>query len=227
MVLSIIIPSKNEENYIKGVLNSIKNSYLVSDEYEIIIADDSTDNTIDIIKSFDLGIKIVPGGPTPVARNNGASVAKGDYLLFIDSDVSFTNKNLINNLIYELKNYDLVTCNLKCSNDKLVGFIYRLNNFIQKLSKLDKKPFSTGAFMGFNKKLFFELGGFNPEYKHCEDYMLSKKVDPNRFSILDGFIYTDNRRFIKMGYWGMVKYFIKNTLNRDNEDYFKKEIGYW
>jgi glycosyltransferase involved in cell wall biosynthesis len=227
MVLSIIIPSKNEEKYISGVITSILNSYIPY-PYEIIVADNSTDDTVKIIKDLNPSIKVIKGGPTPVARNNGVKVSKGDYLLFIDSDIVIKDDKLIFKTLTSLMGgSDMVTTNLKCKNNKIVNLIYQINNIIQHISIFDKKPFSTGSFMGFNKDTFKELGGFDEKALHCEDYLLSKKVNPKNFKIINSCIYTDDRRFIKMGYFGMIRYFYNNIKKRNNDSYFYKDINYW
>lgn len=229
MKLSIIIPSKNEEKYIGGAIDSILKSN-IKNPYEIIVSDNSTDNTREIIKLIDTNIKIVDGGPTSFARNVGALNAKGEYLLFIDSDITFFDTHIIDSVINVLdEGNDLVTCKLRCRGDnrRKINLIYRLNNIIQKLSKLDKKPFSTGSFMGIRKEVFNQLGGFNEEVMHCEDYLLSKRINHNKFKVLNKYVYTDDRRFQKMGILSMVKYFIKNIKNRNNDDFFKEDIGYW
>jgi glycosyltransferase involved in cell wall biosynthesis len=62
--LTIVIPCKNEENYIGDLLNSLKNQKDI-EGVRIFIADaGSTDNTINIIKSFTdiLSIKLIKGG---------------------------------------------------------------------------------------------------------------------------------------------------------------------
>ena len=63
--LTIIIPCKNEENYIGKCLQLISNQISVDiDDVEIIIADaGSTDGTLDIIKSFKniLNITVIKG----------------------------------------------------------------------------------------------------------------------------------------------------------------------
>ena len=62
---------------------------------------------------------------------------------------------------------------------------------------------------------------------HCEDYFLSSMVNPKKFSLVNSYVYTDDRRFKKMGNFKIIKYFISNILNRNNKNYFKKDIGYW
>jgi hypothetical protein len=56
---------------------------------------------------------------------------------------------------------------------------------------------------------------------------LSKKYDPNKFEIVDYYVGQDDRRFKKMGYVGMVKLIVKSFINRNNLEYFRKDVGYW
>ncbi len=84
-MLSIIIPTLNEEKYLPLLLESIKGQNFKG-EYEVIVADaDSKDKTIEIAKNY--GCKIIPGGLPAKGRNEGAKEAKGDLLLFLDADV--------------------------------------------------------------------------------------------------------------------------------------------
>jgi hypothetical protein len=56
---------------------------------------------------------------------------------------------------------------------------------------------------------------------------LSKKVKPSKFKLLKRRVYFDDRRFKKVGINSFVFYFIKNLINKNNKEYFKKDIGYW
>ena len=99
MILSIIIPTYNEEEYLPVLLESIKQQDF--SDYEIIVADaDSKDNTIKIAEEY--GCIAAEGGMPAVGRNNGAKVAKGDYLLRLDSDLKLTEDYLAK-VIYEFK----------------------------------------------------------------------------------------------------------------------------
>lgn len=83
-MLSIIIPTLNEEKYLPQLLDSIKKQSFR--DYEIIVADaGSKDRTREIAKSY--GCKVVEGGLPAKGRNQGAAAASGDLLLFIDADV--------------------------------------------------------------------------------------------------------------------------------------------
>ena len=103
-MLSIIIPTLNEEDYLPWLLNSIKKQDFV--DYEIIIADaGSKDKTLSIAKSY--GCKIVPGGLPAKGRNEGAKAAKGDMLIFLDSDVLIPHSKFIENSLAEFKKKNL------------------------------------------------------------------------------------------------------------------------
>ena len=93
-MLSIIIPTLNEEKYLPKLLESIKKQSFK--DYEIIVADaNSKDKTRKIARDY--GCKITSGGILPaVARNNGAKKAAGEILLFIDADCIIENNFLQN-----------------------------------------------------------------------------------------------------------------------------------
>ena len=84
-LISVIIPVKNGENYIKEAIEGIKKQKM---NVEIIVVDDcSTDNTVEIAKSY--GCKIVKHetskGQT-AGKNSGLKIAEGKYILFHDHD---------------------------------------------------------------------------------------------------------------------------------------------
>ena len=229
MKLSIIIPCKNEEKYIGKLFNSLQNQSLPF-EFEIIVADaGSTDKTCFIIEAYKaiLPIKRIQGGLPSIGRNNGARVANGEILLFLDADTNFDDSELINESIKKIDNgSELVGALLNIKQNLFVRCLYFMTNIVIRLSKLEK-PFVVGAYFMITKEAFDRLGGFDESLMHCEDYFLSKQIANKKFSIIKKYIYTDDRRFKKMGKIGMVKYFFNNVLKRNNKNVFKKDIGYW
>ncbi|SMG16544.1 glycosyltransferase family 2 protein [Dethiosulfovibrio salsuginis] len=96
-MISIIIPTHNSERFL---LNTIKSLQMQTDQnFEIVFVDDnSNDSTLHLIKEFKLKNKekvqilaspqnIGPGG----ARNLGIKSAKGEFILFLDSDDTLTS----------------------------------------------------------------------------------------------------------------------------------------
>ena len=93
-LVSIIMPMKNTENYVRQSINSILNQTLQN--FELICIDDgSVDGTLKIVDSyaekFPEKIKIIKqkASNAGVARNNGMLSAHGKYLIFLDSDDLF------------------------------------------------------------------------------------------------------------------------------------------
>ena len=87
--VSVIIPSYNREHLVGRAIKSVLDQ--TYQDFELIVIDDaSTDNTEEVVKSFnDERIKYLKhdenkGGAA--ARNTGIKVARGEYIAFQDSD---------------------------------------------------------------------------------------------------------------------------------------------
>jgi glycosyltransferase involved in cell wall biosynthesis len=222
--ITIVIPCKNEENYIPHLLTHLQIQKIGATK--IIIADCSTDNTRKVIfeKKGDLNIEVIEGGPVSIAKNNGAKLVTTPYILFIDSDVRFFNEYVIRDCVNEIESsdLDLVGINAKCyDGDKRAQIGFMIFNFINNIMKY-KVPFAVGAFMLTRTDKFKELGGFAEQYGTSEDFFLSKMYNPKKFKLVKHYFGQDSRRFQKMGYFGMAWYLIKNFWNRNNENYWNK-----
>ena len=230
--ITIVVPCKNEENYISYLLGSLKRQEGI-EGVKIYIADASTDSTREVIDSHsgNLNVTIIKGGPVSTAKNNGAKLVKTPYILFIDADVRFFSNTVIKDTLnlLEEKNLDLVGLNIKCYDDSIrTTLAFSLFNFTNKiLSRW--MPFAVGAYMLTRTSKFNEFGGFPDKYATSEDFFLSKMYSPKKFMIADHYFGQDSRRFKKMGYLGMSWYLIKNFLNRNNNQYWEKidAKNYW
>lgn len=229
--ITIVVPCKNEENYIHHLLESLRLQGIGNTR--IIIADCSTDNTRQVIKDNSrlLNVEIIDGGPVSTAKNNGARLVTTPYILFIDADVRFFKHTVIQDAVNEIesKNLDLIGLNIKCyDNDfrAIIGFAaFNLINHILKYFS----PFAVGAFMLTRRDRFEEFGGFPEKTVTSEDYFLSRMYNPKKFKIVNHYFGQDSRRFKKMGYFGMASYLIKNFINRNNKKYWDNldSSKYW
>ena len=229
--ITIVVPCKNEENYIHHLLDSLRQQNI--GDTRIIIADCSTDNTRQVIKdnNNDLNVEIIEGGPVSLAKNNGARLVTTPYILFIDADVRFFKDTAISDSVeaIESNDLDLVGLNIKSYDNDLraiIGFtIFNVINHILKYFS----PFAIGAFMLTRRDKFEELGGFPEKTVTSEDYFLSRMYSPKKFKIVNHYFGQDSRRFKKMGYFGMATYLIKNFINRNNKSYWDKldSSKYW
>ena len=121
IILSIIIPCYNVENFIYDCLNSLYDQNIPECDYEIICVNDcSKDKTQEIIKCYIKDhtnlflINLLTNKKQGVARNTGLMFAKGDYIWFIDSDDWIEPKCLseIRQYLNELK-VDILSFNYK------------------------------------------------------------------------------------------------------------------
>ena len=229
--ITIIIPCKNEENYISYLLAHLRNQMIGSTR--IIIADCSTDNTREVIQATkgNLNVEIIDGGPVSIAKNNGAKLVTTPYILFIDADVRFFKSTVIRDAVrlIESKNLDLIGLNIKCYDKDIRAKIgFTAFNVINHTLKFFS-PFAVGAFMLTRRDKFEEYGGFPENLSTSEDYFLSKKYSPRKFKIIRHHFGQDSRRFKRMGYLGMGKYLVKNFINRNNKQYWESlyHNRYW
>ena len=229
--ITIVVPCKNEENYIQHLLDSLRKQNIGNTR--IIIADCSTDNTRQVIQDNSLGlnVEIIEGGPVSVAKNNGARLVTTPYILFIDADVRFFKNTVIQDAVDKIqsKNLDLVGLNIKCYDRDMRAMVgFTLFNTINHTLKFFS-PFAVGAFMLTRKDKFDEFGGFPEQFATSEDYFLSRKYSPRKFKIVRHHFGQDSRRFKKMGYLGMGKYLVKNFINRNNKKYWDSldSSKYW
>jgi glycosyltransferase involved in cell wall biosynthesis len=221
--VTIIVPCKNEENYIPHLLMHLRQQEGIGNT-RIIIADCSTDNTREVIQVMrgNLNVEIIDGGPVSIAKNNGAKLATTPYVLFIDADVRFFSGTVIRDTVEELekRNLDLIGLRIKCyDKDKRTQIGFMLFNAIN-IVMSKKVPFAVGAYALTRKDKFYEYGGFAEKYGTSEDFFLSKQYDPKKFKLVKHYFGQDSRRFKRMGYTGMAMYLVKNFLNRNNERYW-------
>jgi len=172
--LSIIIPARNEEKYVRNTLNSLKEQDFKN--FEIIFVDDnSQDKTLDIVKEFEgvriLSLKGVEEGW--VGKNwacyNGAKLAKGEWLLFLDADSKLERDTLRRALGFSLKrNLDILSLapNINCIGfwSKVTTPLYlSLMNLFLPYEKVnnpkDKRVYLFGSFILIKRSTYWKMGG--------------------------------------------------------------------
>lgn len=233
----IVIPTKNEQNYIENILYDLNNQILIdaSTPMNVYIADaDSDDLTIRVINTIkwrlhNLNINIIPGGSVSVGRNNGFRHTKSDIVIFIDADVRLFESNVILNTVNSLNRYRLVTCKLKDYSGSLMAkFAFSVYNILHKILVL-KYPFAIGAYFAVHSSDFNKFGMFNEHSDNSEDFLFSQNYAPSQFKVLNNYIGQDDRRFKKMGYFGMGMHLLRNFSYYliNNTTQFTKKSGYW
>ena len=106
-MISIIVPVYNASDYIIDCLNSV---FLQTySTFEVLaINDGSTDNSLEILNKIaiqDSRLRVIDQENKGVSstRNTGLKYAKGEYILFLDSDDTIDASLLQDNLLYQIQ----------------------------------------------------------------------------------------------------------------------------
>ncbi|MEE3489534.1 MAG: MJ1255/VC2487 family glycosyltransferase [Methanobrevibacter sp.] len=214
MILSIIIPTYNEEEYLPVLLDSIKSQSF--DDYEIIVADaNSTDKTREVAESY--GCTVVDGGLPAVGRNNGAKIAKGEYLLFLDSDLELT-EDYLRNALYEfrMERLGIAITQMTPMSNKIEDKIFHdfANYFMISVEKI--KPHGAGCYgIIARKELHDRCNGFDEDLTFGEDTDYIErlaKIEP--FKVLrNAKIGVSTRRLEEEGIETLIRQYGRSTVN--------------
>jgi glycosyltransferase involved in cell wall biosynthesis len=132
MIISIVIPTYNEEHDIAGTIQS-----LLDQDYpykEILILDDSTDNTPDIVHKYnnkDVTLVRPGGGGRCEARNKGIMMAKGEVVCILNADVR-PRPNFLTKIVEHYKSgadYLLVQANISNKDALFARYVDSFHNY--------------------------------------------------------------------------------------------------
>lgn len=214
MKISIIIPTYNEEEYLPNLLKSIKEQDFTN--YEVIVADaNSKDNTRKIATEY--GAKVVEGGLPGIGRNNGAKVATGELLLFLDSDLELT-PHYIKNVVEEFEEKNLgiaITQMTPLSEKKMDKFLHDLANWFM-ISVENIKPHGAGCYGIIAKRsLHNECNGFDEKLDFGEDTdYIERLALKEEFKVLrNAKVGVSTRRLEEEGLYTLLKQYGKSTYN--------------
>ena len=177
--ISIIIPARNEQEFIGRCLDSICNQSFPKELFEILVVDDhSTDNTTVIIKSYESkNVKLIslkdhiPAGEINSYKKKAIEIAiaqsTGELIVTTDADC-FAKENWLQTIaaFYEQYNPAFIAApvSIDCSN-KFIEFFQGLDFMtLQGITgaSVHKKIHSmcNGANLAYTKKAYKEVGGF-------------------------------------------------------------------
>jgi len=139
-------------------------------DFEIIVADNhSTDATRLIAQKA--GAKLVDGGLPAIGRNNGAKLARGEWLLFLDADVVLPS-DFLEKAVKEIDNSGFVAAscfNQPLSERKIDKFLHNVVNLYLKMTETIF-PHAPGSCIFVKREVHELIGGFNEKIKLAEDH---------------------------------------------------------
>lgn len=127
MLVSFIIPSYNSAHTVRRCLDSIYALSLKPFEFEVIFVDDcSTDNTCDIVAEYQSQhpnitlLRQPKNNRQGAARNRAVTIAKGEYICFVDSDDAVTEGIVSAIRLAKEQNTDMTTFHFASANEQEV-----------------------------------------------------------------------------------------------------------
>lgn len=229
---SIIVPVYNVENYIDECLSSIFNqSYK---DFEVIVVDDGTeDNSMNIVKKYDVIVVKEKNSGLSTARNNGVKKAKGDYLLFVDSD-DYLEKDLLKKINDNLSdNPEVLRFQIKeVDEDKKINYNeegFNTTNGVDAFNKISKYHYIENAWAyAINRKYYLDNNYKFKDSSYHEDFGLLPlviiKADTVKSISYIGYNYRQrNNSIMNNNDYDKTKKKVEDFLNHYN--YLIKEIN--
>ncbi len=177
MFVSIIIRTYNRANLLKRALSSLANQTLSTEQYEVIVVDDgSEDSTRDVCNMMQRklpNIKYISSDTNNglgSATNLGVRSARGDYILFIDDDC-IAKKDWAERLSKLLKREHIVAGSVVSPVTNYIKLCHNIAEFHSFMPGRKAGPveFIAGSNMGFRRSVFNELNGTQENRRCAED----------------------------------------------------------
>ncbi len=166
--LSVIIPARNEENYIGITIKSILDNKI--NHELIVICDSCSDNTKKIAREYTKKVYEVGFENVSKTRNYGAKKSKGNILIFIDADTVISKSYLdrINNC---MRDFDYGAAKWQSERGNIFGRFFAWN--LNRHNKLHK---TVNGNLFVKKKIFDKVGGFDEALSKREDTDLGERI---------------------------------------------------
>ncbi len=171
MKISIIIPTLERPKALRELIQNL--TQLMNKEMELIVVDDSKESLEEVVNSWsDQSIQYISRGRklgVSSARNIGAELAKGEYLLFFDDDDDFTSDWLKDFMSASLTSADLISCDMRLIDPNQKETIVSASN-------RGRGIVIPGAWM-IRKSVFERVGGFDERLLFAENTELFFRLD--------------------------------------------------
>lgn len=225
-LISIIIPTYNEEKLIQQTLSQFTPEIKSKYSLEIIVSDGgSKDNTLKLIDKniADKVVEAVPGERQniPQGRNAGAKAAAGNFFYFFNADTLIKDKDLFfSQTLKAFENQRIIalTCRIHVfpddvkTSDKLFHGFY--NNYVRILNSFGMGMGRGECHMVRNEE-FWRVNGYNEELAAGEDYDLYRRIKKQgKIKFINSLtVYESPRRYRKYGYTSVFGDWTKNSLS--------------
>lgn len=187
--ISVIIPVYNGGKAFRQCLASLKDT-LVSPLEVIVVADGDTDGSAEVAEKSGATVLRNPVSQGPAtARNQGAKIAKGDILFFVDADVTLYPDTLAK-VAQTFQNHPQIAALMGSYDDKpgARNFLSQYKNLFHHYNHqiaLEEASTFWGACGAIRRNIFWKMGGFDQNYRDpcVEDIELGYRLKANGYRI--------------------------------------------
>lgn len=183
--VTVIIPAKNEENYIARCLRSVLDQDYPGHLVKVVVVDNgSTDGTRAIVDSFAqtgrVELLVREGGTISAVRNLGAAQAQGSYLAFLDGDCVPAPDWLRSGIEFLQRQAEVVCIGFAASPpDPAASWVERTWHHLCSTSRsrgTRKAAWLSSFNLIMRRDVFLRVGGFNEALATCEDADLGYRL---------------------------------------------------
>ena len=236
MHLSIIIPAFNEERLIMHCLDSVAESLAANQKpgftSEIIVVDNnSTDKTAELATQAGAKVVFEPINQIGRARNSGATVATGEWLLFVDAD-SLLNPGMVADILNMIESGQYVGCGSVMHMPDLPWWGKAAIQLWTVFSVVFH--WASGALVVCRADAFREVGGFNQELFAADEIDLSQLLKKwgrkhgLKFTILTRHpLVTSPRKVQLYSGWEIVSQILRVIFSPRRSLQDKKKLPIW
>lgn len=208
-ILSVIVPTLNEENYIGSCLAALNDQTAKREDYELIVSDSSsTDNTASIAKEYADKVVICKKIGAGYGRNYGAIYSNSDYLGFVDAD-TLVGEEWVEGVIQSLEKGVVASGPMKTYDAMEIRhkLFFKMWDLQTRTSIEIGKPLIPGFNFAVRKKEFELEKGFFNDNRVSEDIDLSLRLRKHGKAVFNKkmAVSTSSRRLWEIG----VKHHIK------------------
>lgn len=232
IMISIVIPTLNEERYLPLLLESLRRQTLK--DFEVIVADaGSTDGTREAALLW--GCRVIEGGLPAKGRNCGVRAAKGEWIVFLDADVVLPH-DFLERALTEIRRrrLDIASPFIAPLNGKKIDkFFFGVYNWYSMLTR-PVYPHAPGFCIFARRDLHEAIDGFNEATVLAEDHdYVLKASRTGKFGLLRRIrVPVSMRRFDKDGRVNIAfKYMAAEAhrifLGPINSDVFRYRFGHY
>lgn len=226
--VSVIIPTKNEENAISACIESLEKSDYPKDKFELIVIDGgSVDKTVNIVKKLQKKYKNIrlvcaDGANTSVGRNIGIKSASGDIIINF-SGHTLAEKNFIRALSTKLQYSENSVAGVGCKDKIPMDQSSSIAQYIECITSTKlggsmmhqhmefhgEQFVDSVSFTAYRREIFEKVGFFDSDLPSGDDAELNSRIRKAGYKLLYTpvtCVYRYRREKLKDFFWQMFNY---------------------